>query len=95
MKRKITVALTSAVITLAVLYGVRSVEDKIFGQFAIIFIGIIFSMEIVPDIIDSLFKEKNSVRKEKQPLFTKFSFKKEKEDKDDMKGQDLKEKSDV
>lgn len=95
MKRKITVALTSAIITLAVLYGVRSVEDKIFGQFAIIFIGIIFSMEIVPDIIDSIFKVKNADRKGKQPLFTKFSFKKEKEAKDDMKGQDLKEKKDV
>lgn len=95
MKRKITVALTSAIITLAVLYGVRSVEDKIFGQFAIIFIGIIFSMEIVPDIIDSLFKEKNSARNEKQPLFTKFSFKKDKENKNDVKGQDVQEKSDV
>lgn len=95
MKRKITVALTSAVITLGVLYGVRSVEDKIFGQFAIIFIGIIFSMEIVSDIIDSLFKEKNSVRKEKQPLFTKFSFKKDKETKDDVKGQNVQEKREV
>ena len=95
MKRKITVSLTSAIITLAVLYGIRSVEDKIFGQFAIIFIGIIFSMEIVPDIIDSLFKEKNSARKEKQPLFTKFSFKKGKETKDNVKGQDVQEKSDV
>lgn len=65
MKRKITVALTSAIITLAVLYGVRSVEDKIFGQFAIIFIGVIFSIEIVPDIIDSLFKVKDADRKEK------------------------------
>lgn len=95
MKRKITVSLTSVVITLAVLCGVRSVEDKIFGQFAIIFIGVIFSMEIVPDIIDSLFKEKNSVRKEKQQLFTKFSFKKDTKAKDDVKKQDVQEKSDV
>lgn len=95
MKRKITVSLTSAIITLAVLYGVRSVEDKIFGQFAIIFIGIIFSMDIVPDIIDSLFKVKDSDRKEKKPLFTKFSFKKDTKAKDDVKGQDVDEKSDV
>lgn len=95
MKRKITVAITSAIITLAVLYGVRSVEDKIFGQFAIIFIGVIFSMEIVPDIIDSLFKVKDADRKEKKPMFTKFSFKKDKEAKDDVKGHDLQEKSDV
>lgn len=95
MKRKITVSLTSAIITLAVLYGVRSVEDKIFGQFAIIFIGIIFSMEIVPDIIDSLFKVKDSDRKEKKTLFTKFSLKKDKETKDNVKGQDGQEKSDV